>query len=289
MRAGQLLGLHWTTVYRLRRRFLADPVASSVLPRPPGPEVGETRIAAKAESIINAVLEHWLPRQRRLAHPMRDVTMEVRSRCRKAGIGPVSRATVARRWKSWREEQDLALAQGPDAAVPPGHLVTDRPLELVQIDHTQADLFIVDEVQRRTLGGPWVSVAIDVATRAVLGFCVAMERPNAAAVALLLTRVVLPKAPWLASIGLTDLHWPMSGLPALFLSSGNVSIPSPLVPRRLSAFACRPGRVTSRQRSRPSGEPLPKKTVSLADAQPCYSSAASRPHLRRPSSWGLAL
>ena len=28
--AGKLLGVHWTTIYRLRKRFLAEPVASSV-------------------------------------------------------------------------------------------------------------------------------------------------------------------------------------------------------------------------------------------------------------------
>jgi hypothetical protein len=39
-----------------------------------------------------------------------------------------------------------------------------------------------------------------------------MERPNAATVALLLTRVVLPKEPWLAAIG-SDVSWPMNGIP----------------------------------------------------------------------------
>ena len=28
--AGQLLDVHWTTVYRLRKRFLEDPVASQM-------------------------------------------------------------------------------------------------------------------------------------------------------------------------------------------------------------------------------------------------------------------
>jgi putative transposase len=31
--AADLLGVHWTTVYSLRRRFLADPVARAPLPR----------------------------------------------------------------------------------------------------------------------------------------------------------------------------------------------------------------------------------------------------------------
>lgn len=38
--AGYLLGVHWTTVYRLRRRFLADPVASAVAPLPRGTPPG---------------------------------------------------------------------------------------------------------------------------------------------------------------------------------------------------------------------------------------------------------
>ncbi len=139
--------------------------------------------------------------------------MEVRRHCRRSGIKPVSRATVARRWEALRTQQTLALASEPEAEVPPGHLVATKPLELVQIDHTQADVFVVDEATRRAIGRPWLSVAIDVASRAVVGIYLAMERPNAAAVALLLKRVALPKDGWLTSLGLGDVDWPMSGIP----------------------------------------------------------------------------
>ena len=167
-----------------------------------------------AQRVMDAVLTEWLPRQRRLAHPMRDVTMEVRRNCKLAGIEPVSRATVARRWEALRRQMALALANEPGAAIPPGHLVATKPLELVQIDHTQADVFVVDEATRRSIGRPWLSLAIDVASRAVVGIYLAMERPNAAAVALLMTRVALPKSAWLTSLGLPDVDWPMSGLAA---------------------------------------------------------------------------
>lgn len=50
--AGKLLGLHWTSVYRLRRRFLGDPVASSVAPMLRGPRPGDKRVAAPVEQII---------------------------------------------------------------------------------------------------------------------------------------------------------------------------------------------------------------------------------------------
>lgn len=211
--AAKLLGLSTSSVYRLRRRYLANPVASSIRPKAPGPASGARLLPVSAERIVDAVLTHWLPRQRRLAHPMRDVTMEVRRRCARAGIDAISRATVARRWKELKELQALALASEPGAVIPPGHLIATRPLELVQIDHTQADVFVLDEATRRVIGRPWLSVAIDVASRTILGIYLAMERPNAAAVALLLTRVALPKAAWLASLGLADVEWPMHGVP----------------------------------------------------------------------------
>lgn len=97
VRAGQLLGVHHSTVYRLRRRFLSDPVATPVAPNPRGPDPGGTHIDSRAEEIIDAVLSRWLPRQRFLAHPLLDITMEVQRRCAAAGIPSPSRNTVARR------------------------------------------------------------------------------------------------------------------------------------------------------------------------------------------------
>lgn len=212
VRAAQLLGVHWTTVYRLRSRFLANPVTSSVAPRPSGPKNGSRRIAADAEEVIADVLTRWLPKHKQLANPLADVHMEVRRICRNSGISAPSRNTVARRWDRHKEALAAQLANHPDALVPPGHLRSDVPLKIVQIDHTQADVFVVDELHRKPIGRPWLSVAIDVATRCVVAIYLSMERPNAATVALLLTRVVLPKDAWLASIGL-DVSWPMYGIP----------------------------------------------------------------------------
>ena len=72
-RAGQLLDMHWTHVYRLRRRFVADPVASAVSPRVRGPKAGNFRIDLGTERVIRDVLEQWLPRQKQLAHPLKDL------------------------------------------------------------------------------------------------------------------------------------------------------------------------------------------------------------------------
>jgi putative transposase len=211
-RAGQLLKLHWTTVYRLRKRFLADPVATSLAPGVTGPSVGSRKLLPEVEAVIAGTLTKWLPRQRELGAPLSELTMEIRRACLQAGLPPPSRHTVSRRWADHKEAQAMQLANDPDAVIPPGHLVSTIPLEWLQIDHTQADVFVVDEQTRKPIGRPWLSVAICVATRCVVGIYLAMERPNAATVALLLTRVVLPKAQWLKSIGL-EVDWPMHGIP----------------------------------------------------------------------------
>lgn len=212
--AGRLLGIHWTSVYRLRRRFLLDPVASALLPRKDGRTNDPQRLPGNVEAIVRDVIETWIPKQRELAHPALDVHMEIRRRCLKAGLSAPSRSTVSRRLKAHRELELLAASQDPSAAVAPGSFGAAHPLDVVQIDHTQADVFVVDRFSRHTLGRPWLSVAIDIATRCVVAFFVGMERPNAATVALLVSRIVLPKRDWLASLDL-EFAWPINGIPKL--------------------------------------------------------------------------
>ncbi|TCW78892.1 transposase [Burkholderia sp. SRS-46] len=212
LKAAQLLDVHWTTIYRLRRRFLANPVASAVKPRGRGPKTGGRRLGARAEAIIDEVLTTWLPRQPPLAHPLSDLVLEIRRRCTAAGVTPPSRNSVDRRWTAHREIAVLELA-GKTASAP-GNFVVHHPLDVVQVDHTQADILVVDAISRRPIGRPWLSLAVDVATRCVVGFYVGMDRPGAATVALLLTRVALSKAAWLDKLGV-QLEWPMRGVPTV--------------------------------------------------------------------------
>ncbi|AEI82033.1 TniA-like transposition protein (plasmid) [Cupriavidus necator N-1] len=210
--AGKLLRMHRSTVYRLRQRFLADPVASALSPYDRGPRSGKGRLPAQVENIVNDVLSTWLPQQRYLAHPLFELTIEIRKRCAAAGVTAPARSTVSRRWAAYRKEEALLQAALPAAAIPPGSLVARYPMDIVQVDHTLADVIVVDELYRRPIGRPWLSLAVDVATRCVVGVYVGMDRPNAATVALLLTRVVLPKLSWLASLEVSA-DWPMHGIP----------------------------------------------------------------------------
>jgi putative transposase len=71
-----------------------------------------------------------------------------------------------------REGQDAARdLQGVGGVPPP----VSAPLEQVQIDHTVIDLIVVDERDRQPIGRPYLTLAIDVFTRCVVGMVVTLE------------------------------------------------------------------------------------------------------------------
>ncbi|MBE2294547.1 MAG: transposase [Phycisphaerales bacterium] len=94
----------------------------------------------------------------------------------------------------------------------PAHFEAQHPLELIQIDHTRVDLIVVDRIRREALGRPWLTLAVDIYSRVVVGFHIAFEVPSATTVALCLAHACLDKYVWLAERGL-DLSWPFAGVP----------------------------------------------------------------------------
>src|SRR5260370_38220902 len=73
-----------------------------------------------------------------------------------------------------RGETDVVKA----ATATPGEYRATRPLEIVQIDHTKVDVFVVDEQTREPISWPWVTLPLDVFTRMVTGFYLTMEAPS---------------------------------------------------------------------------------------------------------------
>ncbi len=110
-----------------------------------------------------------------------------------------------------REGQDAARdLQGVGGVPPP----VSAPLEQVQIDHTVIDLIVVDERDRQPIGRPYLTLAIDVFTRCVVGMVVTLEAPSAVSVGLCLVHAACDKRPWLEGLNV-EMDWPMSGKPRL--------------------------------------------------------------------------
>jgi putative transposase len=124
------------------------------------------------------------------------------------------------RWIKQRPEKErYEMVMGKEAAEQryayrPGYKMTTRPLEWVQIDHTPADVLIVDSKDRtRIIGRPYLSFAICLHTRVVLGFYVSFLHPSSVTVAKLLETCVLPKHDLLKGWGVAVEKWPMHGVP----------------------------------------------------------------------------
>ena len=76
-----------------------------------------------------------------------------------------------------------------------GPAITGYALELVQSDHTLVDVIAVDDVYRRPIGRPWITLMIDIASRTVPGFHLTMLHPSAVSVGMAMRHAVLPKDP----------------------------------------------------------------------------------------------
>jgi putative transposase len=76
------------------------------------------------------------------------------------------------------------------------------PLDVVQIDHTTVDLIVVDEVTRQPIGRPVLTLAIDVHTRFVTGFYLALDYPSTLRAGVCVAQSVFEKGTWLAERGI---------------------------------------------------------------------------------------
>jgi putative transposase len=54
----------------------------------------------------------------------------------------------------------------------------DRPFERVHIDHTQLDLQLISSTTGKSIGRPWLTLAIDECTRRILAFYVSFDEPS---------------------------------------------------------------------------------------------------------------
>lgn len=123
-----------------------------------------------------------------------------------AGLPVPARNTVAARIARMDPVEAGRRREGPDSVRPLQSAggeapVVDSILEQVQIDHTVIDLIVVDEHERQPIGRPYLTVAIDVCSRCILGMVVTLEAPSAVSVGLCLAHAAIDKRPWLEQLG----------------------------------------------------------------------------------------
>lgn len=207
------------TVFRWLALYRQAPQTSTLLPRARGTPVGAHRIDDRLDKLIAQVIQEvYLTKVRAKKE---EVVRMVGLRCVALGLRSPSRKPILARLKELDPGQAAKARLQPGEAATqtafvPGNYQVDHALEVVQIDHTPVDVIVVDEVNRLPIGRPWLTLAVDVATRVVVGFYLSMEAPSSTSVALCLSQAILPKESWLKSRGLA-CTWPVWGLPAAFM------------------------------------------------------------------------
>lgn len=213
-KAAEELGISERYIYTLIRRCrAADNAATALVPNISDGGKGSSRIGKSVEDLLAAVIkEVYLTPQCLTAEA---VIREIRRRCRLAGIKPPSANTVRRRLKDLPlEDRERWRGMTQNSPVSGRTPLARFPLDAVQIDHTKADIILVDPVDRKPIGRPWLTVAIDVFSRCIVGMHLSLEAPSATSVGLCLVHAASDKKPWLAERGI-DAEWPMQGKPGL--------------------------------------------------------------------------
>lgn len=216
--AAQALGLSRRQVYVLiRRARQGTGLVTDLTPGRSGGGKGKGRLPEPVERIIRELLQkRFLTKQKR---SLAAFHREVAQACKTQKLPVPARNTVAQRIAGLHPAKIARSRSGQDAARPlqgAGGIPPEvtMPLEQVQIDHTVIDLIVVDERDRQPIGRPYLTLAIDVFTRCVLGLVVTLEAPSAVSVGLCLAHAACDKRPWLEGLNV-EMDWPMSGKPRL--------------------------------------------------------------------------
>lgn len=202
------------TLYKWISAYQREHHISALVPSQRGVKSGSKRIDSRLEIILEETIdEFYLSKQR--VSPV-DVIEEVFVRCKVAGLKAPHENTIRNRIKAIPQKKALKARGQKDKArdgYDPirGHFPgADYPLSVVQIDHTEADIMLVDDIYRRPIGRPWLTLAIDVCTRIVTGYFISPEAPSALSTGMCTSRSILPKNELLAQLNIPG-SWPVWG------------------------------------------------------------------------------
>ena len=185
------LGVSRATLYRLIARYRQTRTVEGLRGLGSGRPEGTRVLNSDEETLIREVLER--DTSSRPGHRSAR-TEQIGGACRSKGWPAPTWQTVKARLRLIDQRVQAVLRKDAEAlramTATPGEYTASRPLELVQIDHTQVDV-----------------------TRMVAGFHLGLEAPSRVSIGLCLLHAAYDKTAWTAERGI-DAAWPVAGLPA---------------------------------------------------------------------------
>lgn len=213
---AQELGINPATLYRWMSRYRSVDAVSALIPFKRGWTQGKKRLGARSEAVIDEVIQGFYLKPERPS-PQKAVR-EVHRLCDARGVERPSATAVRSRIAAIPEYERLKRRGQAERArnrflpTPGTFPGADYPLAVVQIDHTPVDIILVDDVYRKPIDRPWITVAVDVFSRMTVGYYLSFDAPSLTSVAMCLANAMLPKEEWLL-LHKVEGTWPVWGRP----------------------------------------------------------------------------
>jgi putative transposase len=215
-RRAKEVNVDTATLYRWMQRYNAYGVVSALIPQKRGWKTGKSRIAIDAVFVIEEVINDFhLTTQR---PSIQKTVTEVERQCMLRGISAPNKNTIRARISKVTEKQLLRgrgqkeKAKNKFLPAPGSFPNANYPLAVIQIDHTPADIILVDDIHRKPIGRPWITLAMDIYSRMVVGYYLSFDAPSETSVAMCVAHAVLPKDEWL-TLHNVDAEWNVWGMP----------------------------------------------------------------------------
>jgi putative transposase len=209
-------GVSRATVYRWLAAFQDTGLLSSLLLNPGGKGgKRKKRLAPEVEAIIRDCIEHFHETDQ--SPSIACTIVEIRRRCSNASLDLPAINTIRSRLAQTMGRERIARRKGEATAHDQFDPIkgsipdADWPLAMVQIDHTELPVIIVDDIHRKSIKRVWITLAIDVYSRMCLGMHLSLDAPSAMSAGMCVSHAILPKERWLARLNVTSADWPCWG------------------------------------------------------------------------------
>jgi putative transposase len=223
MRAKELSEAGVSVSPRSLRRWLASyNVARDKTALIDAPKTQKTKTAPELQRLLEKAIDDvYLEKERltptRVFMEFERLVDEHNRACPSSRLRPFSRATFFRRM----EQLNVVVADRARL----GRFECNRKhrtalkhaearciLDRIELDHTLLDVILIDTRTGQALGRPWLTLAIDVYSRMIVGIYLTFDPPSSHSVLQCLKFAILPKDDFLAHFPDIKNPWPVMGL-----------------------------------------------------------------------------
>lgn len=207
------IGIHFTTLYRWLSGYKSTGTVTGLLSQKRGRKNGTVFIAEDIEKIIQDTIKNdYLIKER---PSIKSVINKIKIKCLERNLALPSNNTIRNRinkitqYEFFEKRNSKNLVKDRfSPATKKYH--ADYPLQKVQIDHTRVDLHIVDDEHRTSIGRPWLTLAIDIYSRMIVGYYLSLDSPSGVSVGMCILNAILQKNKLLNQFEL-DTEWNVWG------------------------------------------------------------------------------